>query len=554
MSDRYEHLDDRVDAPPPDLGELDAYLERAGARWRATSTEIGAVAGRLRERAGRMTAAHTTMHAATSEPAATPRLRIASVPAPPHRGRSPRSLPVRLAGSLVAVLAMVAVVGALAALLLSASPKGTTSGGVPTQHGRWVALGALDADVQFDANDLPAIAPSDPRVVYETMVYGIQQHHAGGLRRTDDGGATWHDLPLPIHADHVGHAGMLVSPLDPRTVFLSLISTAAADCPPGTVEPITESNSPDDVICRLQYTSTDGGAHWAMTHLPTPSVLTPNLTNNTMPSLQASHVGGQAYLYALLDCVGTASCSRLGTSTDSGRTWRLADSPLMAAGAENVCAVAADQRGPALFAVTTATTCYYDAQKPLTLWRSDDAGAHWSRQGILATPNLRGVLIAHPEGTNRALMSMALPRTTGMATDKMGGKYPTFSTDPADLKVSADGGKTWKSAPAAGIPAGLKPSYDIGLMGTLSDGSVVVDFIAQNRQENFGGSTLFAWKLGDTAWRQLAPPVTWEAGSLLAVPGSTPGADTLYLTMTSRGMMCPGFSAHPTYSFLRFNP
>src|SRR6185437_12758959 len=95
----------------------------------------------------------------------------------------------------------------------------TASGQQPSTQGRWVSLDKLNANVEFDANDLPAIAPSDPRVVYETMVYGIQQHKAGSLRRTDDGGATWHTLPLPIPAAHVGHAGFLVSPVDSRNVF-----------------------------------------------------------------------------------------------------------------------------------------------------------------------------------------------------------------------------------------------------------------------------------------------------------------------------------------------
>jgi hypothetical protein len=561
MSDRYEHHDDGFDALPPDLGEIDAYLERVGARWRATSTEIGTVTGHLRDRAGQLTAEHTAQATATmAEPAIAPRLCTVSAPTALHHNARTRRRALHFASGLVAVLATVAVVGALATLLLSASPgrgplqshnTSTTGNGVPSQRGRWIPLDKLDANVQFDANDLPAIAPSDPRVVYETMVYGIQQHQAGSLRRTDDGGATWHDLPLPIPASHVGHAGMLVSPLDPHTVFLSLISTNAADCPADRVQTNGENGS---AFCWLQYTSTDGGTHWAMPHLPTASILTPNLTNNNATSFQAGHVGSHAYLYALLNCVGTASCSWLGASTDSGKTWRLADAPLMAAGAENVCAAAADQRGSALFAVTSSTACAYNAQKPLTLWRSDDAGAHWSRQGALATPNVRGTLITHAQGTDRALLYMALPRTAEMATDKEGGQYPIFSAAPSDLKVSADGGKTWDSAPATGIPAGLKPYYDMGLIGTLSDGSVVVDFVAQDRQENFEGSTLFAWKPGDASWRQLAPPVTWEADALLAIAGSKPGADTLYLTMTSRGMMGPGFSAHPTFSFLRFEP
>ncbi len=94
----------------------------------------------------------------------------------------------RRAGGWLAAIAAIAIVGAVAALLLTASPGGSTAPGSSTtptvQRGRWVSLDPLAADVEFDANDLPAIAPSDPRVVYESLAYGIQQGKAGTLRRT----------------------------------------------------------------------------------------------------------------------------------------------------------------------------------------------------------------------------------------------------------------------------------------------------------------------------------------------------------------------------------
>ncbi len=561
MSDRYEHPGDGFDASPPKLDELDAYLESVGARWRATSTEIGSVASHLRERASHLTAEHAT-HATMTEQPAAPRLHTVSAPTALHRNARARRLPLRLVSSLVAVLAIVAIVGALAALLLSVSggrgsqqahgTSTTASGQEPSTQGRWVSLDKLDANVEFDANDLPAIAPSDPRVVYETMVYSIQQHKAGSLRLTDDGGATWHTLPLPIPAAHVGHAGILVSPVDPRNVFLYLVSTDAADCPAGSEVPLTETNTPGAVLCWLQYTSTDGGTHWTKTKLPYPQTLSAGLTNYGTTSIQAGMVNGHVYLYALLGCSFDVECQRLIGSADGGKTWNILAAQLLNGGRDSVRAVISDQRSATVFVITSPVFTSYAAQKPLTLWRSDDAGIHWSNQGTLATPNIHGAMFAHGQGANSSLLYLALPRTAKLATDKMGGKYPIYSSDPSDLKVSADGGKTWQSAPAAGIPSGLKPMYDMGIMGTLSDGSVVVDYVTQNRDENFEGSTLFAWKPGDASWRQLAPPVTWEADTLLAVPGSKPGADTLYLTMTNRGES-PS-SDHPTFGFLRYTP
>lgn len=560
---------DELHSLPPDAQGIYRQLEREGAAWRAQTRELEGVGQRLHERAQQLTRDHyQSQMGATTRPASAYRTRAidvsrldtrtsisrrttARIPAPTR----PPIFARRVGGALAAVAAM-AIVGAVAALLLTSAPGGSVGPGHPGQttvpSGRWVSLDPLAADVQFDANDLPAIAPSDPHVVYETLVYGIQQGQPGTLRRTDDGGATWHDLPIPVPAADVGHAGFLVSPLDAHMVFLSLVDTHAADCPPGTAQPMTEAGS-GAVLCWIQYSSTDGGAHWTLTKLPAPGTLTPNLTNNSGTSVSAGHdPGGKVWLYALLNCPGAQLCSRL-VRSDDGLTWQYADSPLLSEGAQNVCATTADTRGTAVYAVTIAAKgCDWLEQQPLTLWRSDDAGLHWLRLGPLATPNIRGMLVAH--GSGKALLYAAEPRTTQMATDKMGGKYPLFSSDPADVKVQTDGSATWVSAPSAGIPAGMRPYYDIGLLGTLSDGSVVVQFVPTAAEDNFNGGTLFAWKPGDAAWRQLAPPLTWEVGSLTAVPvaSGSPGSDTLYLVMTDRSGNYAS-KQHATYSFLRYD-
>jgi hypothetical protein len=261
------------------------------------------------------------------------------------------------------------VVGALTALFLAAGPgrHGAGPGAkATTVHGRWVRLDTLAVSVEFDANDTPAIAPSDPRVVYQTLARGIQQRLPAKLRRTDDGGATWHELPIPVPAAHVGHAGFLVSPLDAHTVFLTLIDTQAEDCPPGTAQPIGETAG---VLCWLQYSSIDGGAHWQATKLPAPGTLAPNLTNNSATALQASHGSdGQPRLYTLLNCPGAQTCSRLIVSADSGLSWRYADAPLLAAGATSICATAADRQSTTAYAVTTAGKdcgcCWWIARRP----------------------------------------------------------------------------------------------------------------------------------------------------------------------------------------------
>jgi hypothetical protein len=577
---------DDLRALPPHAHALYQRLLDDGATWRATP-ELGRISERLRERAGRLTVSQQE----ASRPVVT-----APPPARTHRRssgpisgsggsapRPPRPLPHRVSAWIGAAMVVV-IVGALAALLLSAPGRqGARVGSTPTTqaaptvaHGRWTSLDKLAAEVEFDANDLPAIAPSDPRVVYQTLVRGIQQHLPGTVRRTDDGGATWHDLPLPVPAAHVGHAGFLVSPVDARNVFLTLIDTQAEDCPPGTAQPIGEAPG---VLCWLQYTSVDGGAHWQPTKLPAAGWITPNLTNNSSTALQVARGSdGQPRLYTLLNCpFGVTTCSRLIVSADRGLSWTYADVSLLALGARNVCATAADPRNANVYAVTTAgAECSWNVQTPLTLWRSGDAGARWTKAGPLATANLRGLRVAPASSTSLALLYAATPRTTQMATDKMGGQYPLFSSDPADLKASADGGVTWTSAPSAGIPSNLMPYYDIGLLGVLSDGAVVVECIPRTAQENFAGGVLYAWKPGDATWRQLAPPLALEVGALTADASASmsPGADTLYLVMVNRSAPGPAVepgtpprptpasgaspttaaSAHPTFTFLRYDP
>jgi len=569
-SERRDAGGDDLHTLPPDAQALYQHLLHEGVAWRAATPELTRVGQHLRERAQQLTVQY--QHQPQTDTAIPPGTVRRPAPRPTDRRRSispplvetgdvpmPQTF-ARRAGGWLAASAAIAIVGAVAALLLSAAPGGSTtpSGpGAPTvQHGRWVSLDPLAAAVEFDANDLPAIAPSDPRVVYESLAYGIQQGKAGTLRRTDDGGATWHELPIPVPAAHVGHAGFLVSPLVAHNVFLTLIDTHGEDCPPGTAQPMGEGAT-GGVLCWLEYTSTDGGTHWTMTKLPAPATLTPNITNNSATSLPAARgPDGKARLYAILDCPGTGTCTRLVASADGGLSWQYADGSLMAAHAKNICSTTADQRGTAVYAVTTAgADCNWQAQQPLTLWRSDDAGAHWTRLGALATPNIRGMQVAHAPADGHALLYVAEPRTTQMTTDKVGGAYPLFSHDPVDVKVSSDGGATWANAPSAGIPAGLLPYYENGLLSTLSDGSVVVEFVPRPEQGNFTGGTLLAWKPGDAAWRQLAPPLTWEVGALTTVP-STPGAtgnDTLYLVMVNRGGSPQGV-VHPTYSVLRYDP
>lgn len=467
------------------------------------------------------------------------------------------------ARGFAAAVAMVATVAALIAVLITLAPghrPGTSAGvgGTDTERGRWVDLTALDYNAVEGANSLPAIAPTNPLVVYETHAGGskpFDSHPAvSTMRRTDDGGKTWHTLPLPVAGDHVEALGVAVSPLNAYTVFLDVFDFHGGDCPADRAQ--TSEGGPGTAVCWLQYTSVDAGQHWTATVLPLAGTLSADTSADGVPAIYKGslHALGDK-LYAGFGCAGPAgSCTRLVTSSDGGLTWTFADAAIVSAGG-GTCDYAPSPDGATLFVVTSAKSCWLNEQGPLTLWRSSDAGAHWTQAGTLPTPNIRGMLITQSKADDKQLLYAMLPRTTNMQTVKGSNVYPkvpVWSSDIADLKVSADGGTTWESAPNAGIPADLKPVNQYGTMnmlGTLSDGSVVMEFIAKSASDDFAGATLFAWKRGDSAWRQIAPPYKYEFGSMIAVPGKGTGQqDMLYLVVVNRNYT----AKDNTFIFLRY--
>lgn len=553
-------IKDGVSTLPDDAQEIYHTLARQGAAWRsAAAPEIERVNQRLRAQAVSLSAERP----ADVEDAPTRRIaqplmtasapagyaaergeRISTTPAP--RGSTRLHRWATLGATLAIIAAFVGVLALAANRPSGAGHAGVTgaTGGSPQTSplaGGWTALSSLDYAASFSANEPPAVAPSDPNVVYETMAQGIQEHQPASMRATSDGGKTWRTLPLPVPADHIGYAGVGVSPVNAQTVFLSLIDTTPAECPANRIEPLTEAGS--GAFCHLQYTSVDGGAHWRATNLPLadgshPGLLTASINSGAAGPVQSDTVRAQGQrLFAGYICTDF-SCSRLVASDDGGLTWSFADQPMLASGAANVCDFDASKTGATLYAVTSAVACDFNQQQPLTLWTSHDAGATWTRVGQLATPNERGMLLTQNRSTGAALLYIGLPRTTGMATDKMGDHYPTISEAPNDVQVSVDGGQTWQHAPTQGIPAKHSLFLNVGLLGTLSDGSVVVDVIPTTvanamDADNFSGSDLYAWRPGDAAWQKLAS-VPREIDALIVTPTPSGTADTVYAMLVDR--------------------
>lgn len=538
-----------------DEQELYHTLTRVGAAWRGTAApEIERVKRQLEAQVALLSAKRSADGAPT-RPIAQPRVTVsapsghsARMPAYAAQALHPRGARLRRWITTAATLVVIAgFVAALAATHRPTSAPSQSQGGQNNATGAsqsdldaygWAHLTRLDDTARFDANDPPAMAPSNPNVVYETMAQGMQEHQPASIRATRDGGKTWRTLALPFPADHIGYAGISVSPINPQVIFLSLIDTVPADCPANRLESPGQGYGS---FCRLEYTSVNGGASWSVSNLPLADGVSPGLLIGSMNSGQASPMlsnsvsaQGQRLLSGFL-CTGF-SCTRLVTSSDGGVTWTFTDQMMRAGGAKNICDYTTSAANATVYATTSAGECGYGVQN--TLWVSHDAGATWTKVGQLATVNERGMVMAQNTATGASLLYMGLPRTTAMSKDKMGDPYPVISQSPSDVIVSEDGGQTWQHAPTQGIPVGDAVYFQIGPLGTLHDGSVLMDVIHPTSAngadaENFEGSAIYAWKPGDTSWRYITS-VTGEIDGLVVNPAPSGETDTFRAILVNR--------------------
>ncbi len=529
MSDeRYypERSSDASDSLPAELAGVQARLESDGAVWRQSVPPPERVVDHL----------HTT-YPADALPAH-PRMdqmtrlsRLITGPSAVNASIAPRR-PLGLAAS-VAVIAIVALMGVLLHNALQNRPTSiatqrtstptlpqataTTTPGRQQSSQDWLLRPGLVLPNGFNYIQMPpTIAPSDPSVIYR--ITGTPAR----LSRTDDDGGAWTALPWPADISQYGGEQMFVSPLDPHVVFLTLLmqdaSVTEANCPSlqgsqqarvtgGGVLPLSLTGG--FISCSYQYVSTDGGAHWSPLHLPVSGVLARPLSMN--PALwQPGPVYAQgSVLYSLANC--GLSCSgpgsRIVRSTDGGSTWTLADGDIRATGA-HICDMAVAPTGSVVFAITASDACSRDTLPPLTLWRSLNGGASWLRVGPTPSANVTGLTVVDTSDPTRPLLyaympaSKAIPHTVQVVDS------------PDALQVSADLGAHWSHAPTTGFPNASAPANPLG---TLHDGSVVVAVSTAN--SNGGVSERFyAWKSGDTSWRQVAAQVDNPVTQVLIIP------------------------------------
>ena len=386
---------------------------------------------------------------------------------------------------------------------------------------------------------LPVIAPSDPQIVYRLMLANGSAVQLV-LQASPDGGATWHNFALPAQSNGP-QPNLFVSPLDARRVFLSIGGTLVNNaCVPQGVNGNSTLSSGNNV-CGLQYVSPDGGAHWTQLHLASNAVLSyfALSTFNSATSIYPLQAQGTR-LYAALGPWNTGAYipNEAGpspvASDDGGLTWQEVDNGLPLT-ADTLCDTAPAPTGSTIFALlapTSATQGSECAGGALTLWRSDDAGAHWAKVGPITGNVDLGMTVVN--NGNAAQPLLYLNAGSSVCPNNA---YSTFSPDsgicggsPTNLQVSADGGKTWHAAPTQGYPdQKLNPGHPLAV---LSDGSVL--FLVD--------SQFYTWKSGAASWRRLGP--TASAGFQYAlVTTASSGQQTLWVVAS------PGSSAYAIKSY-----
>jgi photosystem II stability/assembly factor-like uncharacterized protein len=466
---------------------------------------------------------------------------------PANRRRS--ATPLR---TLMAVAAAVVVVGLLGAtfaifarrLPSTAGAKSTaTSAAHPTSTATnatgWTAVDRLTVTTSLQSA-APAIAPSDPRIVYE-VISGQQPK----LRRTTDEGQTWQSFPLPVN-NASALMQVYVSPLDPNVLVLHTDGTASqsqlcltqADSwnisqnqtQSHPIQPLADlaPNAPKSggpAPC-TQFLSTNGGRSWTQT----PSEFFDNIgvfspLNPGLFMVQDNRL----YTYAIHSCQqpSSAVCSTtisLLVSVDGGRNWNPAPTP---PSREAFCGVGMAPTGAVMFAVMAPTIGYCQGGNPSvainTIWRSDDAGAHWAQVSQLQFSSVNSLVVV-PNG------DAAFP-TAYLATNTMGTPTVTANGGTVPSKItflmSQDGGKTWTHVPTSGIPAGWSGD---GVIAQTNDGEV----IAQFGPTGTVGTPLYSWKPGESRWHEIAPaPTSSNILYYLATSSQQGNGNTLWAVAVS---------------------
>jgi hypothetical protein len=207
----------------------------------------------------------------------------------------------------------------------------------------------------------------------------------------------------------------------------------------------------------------------------------------------------------------------------------------------HLCDFTATASGQTVYADTSLTDC----TKPpsgKTLWRSDDAGAHWRELGPLLPKPMSESFYTIGNGTLLTAPGTAHPALLYLNEPYSGAAGLTFY-------YSTDFGATWQTTPPLASQPDAAPdapqtdkgsagtthlisSFGIGQAAVLSDGSLL--YVQDNPRG--GRMTAYLWTPGAKAWRALPqlPAQVAGPGSLLVTPGAN-RRDTITMALRANG-------------------
>jgi photosystem II stability/assembly factor-like uncharacterized protein len=452
--------------------------------------------------------------------------------------------------SLTAGAVAILVVGLLAATFAFFSHHSTgevsvtaTSTPTPAPPKSWVAVASLSSTNSF-ALAVPAIAPSDPRIVYKVT---DSPHLA--LQRTDDGGATWQTLQLPVE-NASQYMQLYVSPLNPNVVVLhtdgwvaqqslfcnyqadAWIGTPANRAPIGPLASMSSEVPTGPFLPCSQFLSTNGGRSWTQSSTFFDSARL--LSAQGGPSGLFMVQDNRLYTYAGFSCQSdyTGICGGgLLVSLDGGMTWSPAPTPSPG----SFCGIGMAPSGSVMFAITSSQCGQANDPSDNTIWRSDDAGAHWAPVSHLQFSGVDDIRVVINTGA-------AYPTVYLTSSNLANAKTPEI-TRTTQVQESQDGGKTWSAVPTKGIPTGWSA---MDVVAQASDGSAIAIFGPGGN----GGVELYSWRPGGTSWQPVAlTPGTSGALYLVTSSQATPGAATLWaVTVAESGSVSTTYGGGVPYT------
>ena len=431
----------------------------------------------------------------------------------PQYRRSRGWRPPAWAPRLATVAAVITLVALFALVFQTLTPKGSGTATpqppatVPAAtatpirylgaHARW----EQSAQVQGDPRTpymIYSVSQADPRVMYRYQLVVKQ------VERSDNSGASWQTLPIPTQDLAPNDSPSVIvspSPLDARVVVLTYqLLRGNATCPSGD-------------FCQIQYISMDGGQHWQRLRLAAFTSL--SVVGFAHPYESLFMAQGTHLFAALRSDNGAFSGYHIVMSADGGASWATVDDAIVGS-KQSVVEGVATPTGSTLFALTVAagTPVVSATEGTRLLWRSDDQGKHWARVG--AFPDVSGSrsrwgtasthLAAATIGLdNRPLLYYVDESET---PEQQAQPMTAPAIAPEHIFVSRDGGNTWLPAPRSGIPG--NDQVALASVGQLADGSIVMEFSRLTTTQLDPNTTFvqsdtayYAWKPGDTSWRQL---------------------------------------------------